>query len=283
MNIKAKQFKTVIKSKTGLFELNLKEFFQYKDLIWLFFKRNYSTRYKQTILGPLWLLIDPMMTVIMQSVVFGGIAGLSTAGVPRILFYMCSNTLWAFFSGCFSSGVWAFTSNSWIMGKIYFPRLVMPLSSILTGFFDFLIRMLLFAIIIVIYSFLGQPLTFTSQIALAPLFVLEAALFGLGFGLILAALTTKYRDLHVLVGFGLHLWMYGSPVVYTLDLVPEKYLGLYLLNPMAVIIDGFRGVVLGIGEPNWHYWGMSWIVTIVVLFLGVLVFNKTEKTFMDTV
>lgn len=274
---------THIKSKTNLFDLNLKELFQYKDLIYLFFNRTYSTRYKQTILGPLWLIINPMLTVTLQAIVFGGFAGFSTAGVPKIVFYLCSNTIWSFFATCVKTTANTL-DNVGIMGKIYFPRLVMPLASVLVALFDFVIHMGLLVVAILVYSLIGYQYVPSRLILLAPVFVLQVAILGLGIGIIVASLTTKYRDLKVLIDFGLNLWMYASPVVYTLSIVTSKYLRLYLLNPMAVMVDGFRSVVLNIGTPFWKYWGVSWVVTICfAISISLQSLHRIHKGFFDLV
>lgn len=274
---------THIKAKTGWFDINLRELYQYRDLVWLFFKRNYSTRYKQTILGPMWLIFNPLITVSLYALIFGRLAGLSASGVPQILFYLCSNALWAFFATCLTETSNTFTANAAIMGKVYFPRLVMPMSSVLTGMLDLLIQMAMLVLAMVGYCVVGYDFGINVSILLVPALILQVGLLGLGCGIIIASLTTKYRDLVILVGFGVQLWMYATPVVYTTGIIPQKYLGLYMLNPMASIIECFRSVVLGIPTDAWQYWGISWVVTFVVLFIGVILFSKIEKTFMDTV
>ena len=274
---------THIKAKTGWFDINLRELYQYRDLVWLFFKRNYSTRYKQTILGPMWLIFNPLITVSLYALIFGRLAGLSASGVPQFLFYLCSNALWAFFATCLTETSNTFTANAAIMGKVYFPRLVMPMSSVLTGMLDLLIQLAMLVLAIVGYCVIGYNFGIGISILLVPALILQVGLLGLGCGIIIASLTTKYRDLVILVGFGVQLWMYATPVVYTTGIIPQKYLGLYMLNPMASIIECFRSVVLGISTDAWQYWGISWIVTFVVLFIGVILFSKIEKTFMDTV
>ncbi len=276
-------YTTHIKSKTGWFEIDLKELYQYRDLIYLFFKRNYATRYKQTILGPLWLIVNPLITVSLYAVVFGNLAGLSTAGTPQFVFYLCSNAIWTFFATCINDTANTFTINSAIMGKVYFPRLVMPISSVLTGIMDLMIQVMMLVVIMIGYYISGTVFDIGSSILVAPLLILQTGMLGLGCGIIIAALTTKYRDLVVLVSFGVQLWMYASPVVYTLDIIPEKYQGIYLLNPMASIITCWRNVVIGVGKFPTRAWGISWIVTIIILFIGVILFSKIEKTFMDTV
>ena len=274
---------THIKAKTGWFDINLRELYQYRDLVWLFFKRNYSTRYKQTILGPMWLIFNPLITVSLYALIFGRLAGLSASGVPQFLFYLCSNALWAFFATCLTETSNTFTANAAIMGKVYFPRLVMPMSSVLTGMLDLLIQLVMLVLVMVGYCVVGYNFGIDFSILLVPVLILQVGLLGLGCGIIVASLTTKYRDLVILVGFGVQLWMYATPVVYTTGIIPQKYFGLYMLNPMASIIECFRSVVLGIPTEAWQYWGVSWIVTFVVLLGGVILFSKIEKTFMDTV
>lgn len=276
-------YTTHIKAKTGWFDINFRELYQYRDLIWLFFKRNYSTRYKQTILGPMWLIFNPLITVSLYAFIFGNLAGLSAEGVPQFLFYLCSNALWAFFATCLTETSHTFTTNAAIMGKVYFPRLVMPISSVLTGMLDLLIQLAMLVVAIVGYCIVGYNFGISISILLVPVLILQVGLLGLGCGIIVAALTTKYRDLAILVSFGVQLWMYVTPVVYTTGIIPQKYYAAYMLNPMAPIIEGFRSVILGIPTDAWQYWGVSWITTIIVLFIGVILFSKVEKTFMDTV
>ncbi len=277
------QYTTHIKARTGWFDIDLKELVQYKDLIWLFFKRNYSTKYKQTILGPLWLIFNPLITVMLYAFVFGRLAGLSASGVPQFLFYLCSNALWTFFATCLTQTSGTFTANAAIMGKVYFPRLVMPISSVISGMLDLGIQLAMLAIAIAYYSLNGYDFGLGLSLLLVPVIVLQTGLLGLGCGIIIAALTTKYRDLAILVGFGVQLWMYVTPVVYTTEIVPQKFMSVYMFNAMAPIIECFRSVLLGIETDAWRFWGISWIVTLIVLALGVILFSKIEKTFMDTV
>lgn len=272
-----------IKSKTGLLEINWKELKRYKDLIFLFVKRDYTTRYKQTILGPLWLIITPLITVIMHSFVFGNIAGLSTDGSPQMIFYMTSNTIWSYFALCLNKTSNTFTGNAGLFGKVYFPRMTVPIATVLTGLLDFLIQIAMLIIMVVCYAAMGVRIHTNIWLLVTPLLVLQVALLGLGFGTIISSLTTKYRDLIALVGFGMQLWMYASPTVYGLSAIPEKYHSLYLLNPMAPIIVVWRYAILGTGELPLRAWGFSWIITLTVVAIGMLLFNKVEKTFMDTV
>ncbi len=277
------EYTTHIKSKTGWFDIDIKDLVRYKDLIFLFFKRNYTTRYKQTILGPMWLIIKPLMTVILQTIVFGNLAGLSADGIPPFVFYLCGNAMWSFFAACLTQTSSTFTANAGIMGKVYFPRLVMPISSVMTSALDFSIQLGMLIVVMAGYAAKGYRFALGPSLLIAPVLILEAGILGLGCGIIVASLTTKYRDLGVLMDFGVQLWMYATPVVYTITLIPERFLKIYLLNPMASIIVCWRNVVLGSGEFLWGFWGISWIITITVLFIGVLIFSKIEKTFMDTV
>ena len=276
-------YTTHIKSKNGWFDIDLKELYRYRDLIWLFFKRNYSTKYKQTILGPLWLILSPIITVTLYSLVFGGLGKLSTDGIPHFVFYLCSNALWTFFATSLTQTSTTFTTNAAIMGKVYFPRLVMPISSVLTGMLDMVIQLGILVVVMLGYAVTGYRFAIGPTLLLAPLLILQTGMLGLGFGIIIASLTTKYRDLAVLVGFGVSLWMYATPVVYTAGLIPEKYLGLYMINPMSPVMECWRHAVIGSGAFLWGYWGMSWVITLGVLFLGVVLFSHIEKTFMDTV
>lgn len=276
-------YTTHIKAKTGWFDIDIKELFKYKDLIYLFFKRNYATRYKQTILGPLWLILNPLITVTLYAFVFGNLAGLSTDGIPQFVFYLCSNALWTFFSTCLTQTSGTFTANAAIMGKVYFPRLVMPISSVITGMLDLAIQLGMLVVIMIGYAITGYHFNIGLTVLLAPVILFQAGILGLGCGIIIAALTTKYRDLVVLVSFGVQLWMYATPVVYTAGLIPKKYISIYMLNPMSPIMECWRSAVIGSGKFLWGYWGISWIITLTVLFIGVLLFSKIEKTFMDTV
>ena len=277
------KYTTHIKSKTGLFDIDLGELFRYRDLIFLFFKRNYTTRYKQTILGPLWLILNPLLTVTLYALIFGKVAHLSTDGVPPFVFYLCSNSLWTFFATSLTQTSSTFTANAAIMGKVYFPRLVMPISSVITGMLDLVIQLGMLIVMMIFYSFHGFSFHMNQNILLAVVIIIQAGLLGLGCGIIVAALTTKYRALVVLVGFGVQLWMYITPVVYTSSLIPEKYINLYMLNPMAPMIECFRNACLGTGSFLYGYWYRSIIITIIILMLGIMLFSKIEKTFMDTV
>ena len=277
------RFTTHITAKTGWFDLNLRELWQYRDLVLLFVKRNYTTRYKQTILGPLWLIFNPLITVSLYAFVFGGIAGLPTDNVPQFAFYLASNALWSYFALCITQTAATFTANAGVLGKVYFPRMVMPVSSVITGLFDLAIQVVMLAVVVCVYNLTGTAIPVTSSVFLAVPLVLQTALLGLGFGIIIASLTTKYRDLAILVTFGVQLWMYISPVVYSTSQLAGRTYSVYMCNPMAPVLAAWRYATLGTDTFDGFYWGVSWAVTLVVLLIGVLLFNRIEKTFMDTV
>ena len=274
---------TVLKPKNKWLDINLKELFTYKDLILLFVKRNYVTKYKQTILGPLWMVISPLLTTLMHALVFGGIAGISTDGTPQLAFYMAGNVVWAYFASCVNQTSNTFVANAGVFGKVYFPRMVVPISTVLTGMLDFLIQFVLFIIILLIYRLTGAQIALSPWVLVTPLLVLELALLGMGVGVIVSSLTTKYRDLTILVAFGVQLWMYASPVVYSINQIPDKYQFIYLLNPVAPIITMFRYAFLGSGYLPMLSWGISWVTTLLVVGIGIVLFSRIEKTFMDTV
>lgn len=274
---------TVLKPRTKWGNMNLKELFSYKDLILLFVKRNYVTKYKQTILGPLWLIISPLMTTLMFVVVFGNIAGLSTDGTPQIAFYMAGNVVWAYFAACVNQTSNTFVSNASVFGKVYFPRMVVPISTVLTGMLDFMVQFVLFLIILLFLAVTGISIPINMWVLVTPVLVLQLALLGMGVGVIVSSLTTRYRDLAILVTFGVQLWMYASPVVYSITQIPERYRFLYLLNPVSPIITMFRYAFLGTGYLPLISWGISWVTTVIVVIIGVLLFSRIEKTFMDTV
>ncbi|MBQ3427954.1 MAG: ABC transporter permease [Clostridia bacterium] len=280
------EWTTVIRPKAGWFDIDLKDIWHYRDLIVMFLKRNFNSAYKQTILGPLWFLINPLLSSSMYTIVFGQIAKISTDGVPQFLFYLCGNTAWGYFSSCLSSTASTFTGNAYLFGKVYFPRLVSPITTVIYALLSFSIQMLVLVVSMVIFAVRGEPVHPNWSLLLLPVMIAQMALMGMGFGIIVSSVTTKYRDLSILVGFGLHLWMYGTPVVYPISQVQSIAPGLVKLiwlNPVAPIINNFRYALLGCGSFNTYYWLISWGVTAVVLFLGVLIFSKVERTFMDTV
>ena len=284
------QWTTVIKPRTGLFEVNLKEIWDYRDLLTLFVKRTITVQYKQTILGPLWWIIQPAFTVIMYMVVFGGIAGIPTDGIPQPLFYLGGVALWQYFSDCLGKTSNTFVSNAGIFGKVYFPRMIMPLSSVISNLVRFGIQLGLFVIVYLYYVIIGQAPCPNWYLALFPLLVIMMAGLALGFGIIISSMTTKYRDLQILFSFFVSLWMYATPIVYPLSQVAgKKVLGMDLqtimcLNPVTPVIETFKHGALGAGEfVGWGWLGYSFAFMFIVLALGILIFNKVQKSFMDTV
>ena len=284
------QWTTIIKPRTGLFEVNLKEIWDYRDLLTLFVKRTITVQYKQTILGPLWWVIQPAFTVIMYMVVFGGIAGIPTDGIPQPLFYLGGIALWQYFSDCLGKTSNTFVSNAGIFGKVYFPRMIMPLSSVISNLVRFGIQLGLFILVYLYYVIIGQAPSPNWYLALFPLLVVMMAGLALGFGIIISSMTTKYRDLQILFSFFVSLWMYATPIVYPLSQVAgkEKW-GIHLstvmcLNPVTPIIETFKHGALGAGEfVGWGWLAYSFGFMLVVLALGILIFNKVQKSFMDTV
>ena len=278
------QYHTHITSNKRWFELNLKEVWQYKDLILLFTKRNFTIRYKQTVLGPAWLFITPIISSLIYTFIFGGIAKIGTEGVPQLLFYMSGNAIWTFFSGCVTKNATTFTSNAYVFGKVYFPRLTTPISNMLTSVIEFGIQMLMVLAFLIYYIFLGRVCPNWLSLILIPIVLIHLGIMGMGFGIIISSLTTKYRDLSILVGFGVQLWMYITPVVYPLSQASEGLLRtLILINPVTAPIEVFRYAFLGQGTIVPWALGLSWVVTLLVAVFGIMIFNHVEKTFMDTV
>lgn len=279
---------TIIKPRSGWLDLNLKELLRYRDLILLFVKRDFVSLYKQTVLGPAWAVIQPFLTTIVFSLVFGSIAGLAPEGVPSFLFYLSGTVVWTYFANCLTRTSDTFIANAAILGKVYFPRLVMPVSTVLSKLIDFAIQYAFFLVFLVIYMLTGANIAPNWYVLLTPVLLLQLAMLSLGCGVIISAATTKYRDLRMLVSFGVQLWMYASPVAYDMfsmgAFAPgSNYYALYMLNPVTPIVNLFRYAYLGIGQLDWLYYGVSWAVTLVLLFVGIVLFSRVEKTFMDTV
>ena len=277
------QFTTIIQPKQKLLDLKLGELWRYRDLIMLFVRRTFVSQYKQTILGPAWAVIQPLFTTIIFTVIFGNMAGLAPAGVPTFVFYLCGSVAWTYFSGSLAATASTFTSNASVMGKVYFPRLVMPVSTVISNLISFGIQFAFFLGFLIYYWLTGAGVAPNLYILLTPVLILQMACLGLGFGVIISALTTKYRDLAMLVGFGVQIWMYLTPVAYDISIIPGSVMHLYMLNPMTPVINTLRYAFLGVGSFQPTYYLISWGVTLVVLFLGVILFNRVEKTFMDTV
>lgn len=284
MDTQSKNYHVHISSRHNWFDLNLKEVWRYRDLILLFTKRNFVLTYKQTILGPAWIFLNPFLTSIIYTFVFGNIAGMSTDGVPQILFYLCSNAIWVFFSSCVTKNASTFTGNAGVFGKVYFPRLTTPISNVLSSIIQFGVQMLLVGIFLAYYVLTGEVSPNWWAWLLIPAVMLHLGLMGLGFGIIISSLTTKYRDLAILVNFGVQLWMYATPIVYPLSQLGGGLMKtILLMNPVTAPVEIFRYAVLGQGTIVPAYLLLSWALTLLVTVFGVMIFNHVEKTFMDTV
>ncbi len=273
----------VIEGSSSLFDLKFKDVWRYRDLLMMFVRRDFVSFYKQTVLGPLWFFIQPLFTTIIYTFVFGKLAAISTEGLPQPLFYLAGITAWNYFADCLTKTSTVFRDNANIFGKVYFPRLILPLSIVTSNLVRFGVQMLLFFTMLFYYFLQGAVFTPTLALLMFPLLILLMALLGLGLGLIITAMTTKYRDLAFLVTFGVQLLMYTTTVIYPLSAAPAKYKHIIELNPMTGIIEAFRYSFLGRGEFSAWSIGYSAIITLIVLFLGIVIFNKTEKTFVDTV
>jgi lipopolysaccharide transport system permease protein len=276
----------VIRGKTSLFDLRFADLWRYRDLLRMFVKRDFISFYKQTVLGPLWFFIQPVLTTIVFTFVFGNLAGISTDGLPQPLFYLSGITAWNYFSDCLTKTSTVFKDNVNIFGKVYFPRLIMPLSIVVSNLVRFGVQLLLLFAMMGFYALSGNGFHLTCAIALFPLLILLMALLGLGFGLVITAITTKYKDLVFLVTFGVQLLMYGTTVIYPLSVARSKHpewAWLIELNPMTSIIETFRYAFLGKGTFSLGSLGYSVAFTLVVLFLGIVIFNRTEKNFVDTI
>ena len=273
-----------ITSKHKWFDLKLREVWQYKDLIWLFTKRSFVVSYKQTILGPAWLFINPLFTSIIYTFVFGGIAQMSTDDVPQILFYLTGTALWSYFSTCLVQNASTFTANAGVFGKVYFPRLTTPISNILGAIIKFWIQMILVAVVLVYFVCSGQVHPNWINMLWIPVILVHLGVMGMGLGLVISSLTTKYRDLTMLVGFGVSLLMYATPVVYPLSQLGDGWMKqLLLINPVTMPMELFKNGILGKGTVDPLYMTISIVFTLVVAIFGIMVFNKVERTFMDTV
>ena len=284
-------WKTHIKPAGGGIRINFKEVWEYRDLIGLFVKRDFTSKYKQTVLGPLWAVIQPLLTTVVFSIIFGSLAGLTTSDVegqsiqmPSFLFYMIGTITWTYFSGTVTANANTFIANRNIMGKVYYPRIVTPISTAISHLISCGIQTALFCVIALVYFLLGlADIRISRYILLVPVLVVQLMMLSTGIGIIISSLTTKYRDLAMLVGFGLHLWQYLTPIPYGLAMIPEKYMGLYMLNPMTPIVTTMRYAFFGTGYFDWGWYGLSLAVTVVVFFAGIVMFNRIERTFMDTV
>ena len=277
------EWSEIIQPRTGLFDLGLRDIWRYRDLVMLFVRRDFVSTYKQTILGPIWFFIQPLLTTITYMVVFGGIANLSTDGLPQLPFYLAGVTIWNYFSQTLTTVSTVFTANAAIFGKVYFPRLTMPLSIVLSNLVRFGIQFALFLGVWGYYLITQHSLHPNLYILLTPLLLVLMGLLSLGLGMIFSALTTKYRDLAMLLTFGVQLLMYATPVIYPLSRLPLKYKTFILANPLSSIVETFRYAFLGSGSFSWGYLGYSTAFTMAILAIGTVVFNKVQKSFTDTV
>jgi len=273
----------VIEPQRGLFELRLGELWGYKDLVMLFVRRDFVSVYKQTILGPLWYLIQPVLTTLMFTVIFGQIASLPTDGLPQFLFYLSGTVVWSYFSNCLTKTSDTFIGNAGLFGKVYFPRLAVPVSILFSNLMAFVIQFGLFLTFMAYFAWIGDSIQPNAWMLLTPVLILMMAGLGLGFGIIISSLTTKYRDLRFLVTFGVQLLMYATPVIYPVSFVPERFQWIILANPMTPIVETFRYAFLGAGTVNFGHLIYSFIFMVVVVSLGTVIFNRVEQTFMDTV
>jgi len=274
---------TIIKPVSGWFSFNLAELWRYRDLIALFVRRDFTANYKQTILGPLWFLIQPLFSTLVFTVIFGKIAKIPTDGMPPMLFYMSGIVAWNYFSSCMANTANTFVANAGIFGKVYFPRLAVPVSVVIINLATFAIQFVFFLCFLFYFMLRGAPIHPSAWILLTPLLIVQMGILGLGIGIIVSSLTTKYRDLTFVVGFGTQLWMYATPIVYPMSQIPEKWQWLYMLNPVAPVIEAFRFAFLGSGSINSNAIFISLGMTLALFVVGIILFSRIEKTFMDTV
>jgi len=274
---------TIIKPKNQLLQVDLGEIWQYRDLYTLFVKRDIITQYKQTILGPSWFFIQPALTTVMYMVVFGGIAGISTDGLPQPLFYLAGIVCWQYFADCLNKTSATFTANQAIFGKVYFPRLIMPLSTVTSNLVRMGIQFLLFIAVYIYFILMKVDVAPNMYILLIPVLILMLAGLALGFGIIISSMTTKYRDLTILFTFVVQLWIYATPVIYPLSTMSPKMQKIMSLNPVTSIIETFKFGTLGVGTFSWGSLAYSYVFMLVLLAVGIVVFNKVQRSFMDTV
>jgi len=273
----------VIGPKRGWFDLKLKDIWLYRDLVFHFVRRDFVAFYKQTILGPLWYIIQPLLTTLVFTVIFGKVARIPTDGVPPFIFYFSGTVAWGYFSNCLKETSDTFISNSKIFGKVYFPRLTVPLSVVIINLAKFGIQFMVFLCFLVYFIKIEASIKPNLYILFLPVLLLQMAILSLGTGILISSMTTKYRDVKFLVGFGIQLWMYATPVVYPVSVVPERFRFIYMLNPVASIVETFRHSFLGTGMVGSVDILISWGVTLLLLFSGIILFNRVDKTFMDTV
>lgn len=274
----------VIRPHNRLFDLHLEDVWRYRDLLWMFVRRDFVAVYKQTILGPLWFFIQPLLTTLIFTIIFSGVARIPTDGFPAMLFYLAGMTPWNYFSTCLTKTSNTFLANAGIFGKVYFPRLIVPLSIVVSTMIQFGIQFVLFIVVLLYFVATGAAVApqWGWMVVLTPALVLLMAALGLGAGIVVSSLTTKYRDFTFLLAFGVQLMMYATPIIYPMSAVPEKWRWLIQLNPMTAPVEAFRAIFLG-GPIPWSALGFSTAITATLLFVGIVIFNKVEKSFMDTV
>ncbi len=277
------EYTTIIKPKNKLFDIDFKELWQYRDLFSMFVKRNIITQYKQTILGPLWFLIQPILQTIMYIVVFSGIAKISTDGLPNTLFYLLNLVSWNYFSDCLNKTSSTFTDNQGIFGKVYFPRLIVPLSTIASNLVRMGIQFSLFVVFYMYYFFNGEHIAPNIYILLLPVLIFMLAGLALGFGIIISSMTTKYRDMTILFTFVVQLWQYATPIIYPLSTMSPQRQWIMVLNPVTSIVETFRYATMGVGTFSWAQLGYSFGFMVVLMVIGIVTFNKVQRSFMDTV
>lgn len=273
----------IIKPRRAWWDLRLGQLWRYRNLIELFVWRDFVATYKQTILGPLWFLIQPLITTLIYSVIFGNIAALPTDGLPKFLFYLSGTVIWSYFAECLKKTSNTFAGNAGLFGKVYFPRLTVPVADLISSMISFAIQFGLFLVFLTYFSLRGSNVHVTSWALLLPLLVFLMAGLGLGFGIIVSSLTTKYRDLAHLVGFGVQLWMYATPVILPVSAIPEQWRWVMAINPVTPIVEAFRYAFLGAGSPSWGGLAYTFTFMLIVVTIGVLIFNRVESTFIDTV
>ena len=274
---------STIQPKSEWFNIPFGEIYRYRDLIYLFVKRDFVTFYKQTILGPLWYIIQPLVNSVIFTIIFNKVAKIPTDGIPPFLFYMAGTVTWGYFAACLTETSNTFVANREIFGKVYFPRMTVPIAIVITGLLQFIIQFVIFLGFLLYYWSQGAQVAPTIMVFALPLLLLQMAILGLGMGVLISSLVTKYRDLTFAMGFAVQLWMYITPVVYPLAQVPEQYRIFYVLNPMVSIVESFRGAFLGVSTIEPNHILISIMVTLGIFFIGVVLFSRIEKTFMDTV
>lgn len=277
------QWKTVIEPRTGLWDIPFRELWEYRSMIFMLVKRNYQIQYKQTILGPVWIILNPILSSGLFSLVFGYVGGFQSGNLPYFLFYISANILWSFFAGCVNGNARIFADHAYLFGKIYFPRLVIPVSGVLFELVRFLIQFAVFFVVWIVYFFKGQTEFMGSYLLLVPVLVLETGLLGMSVGMLVSSLTIRYRDLSHLMNFGMQLLLYASPVLYPVSQLPGGLKRVVLLNPIASVIEAFRFCLTGSGMIHWGFLCGSMAVTAVFLLLSLILFNQTEKDFIDVI